>query len=250
MLPVLQIGPLALPTYPMCLLIAVWAALATSAWAARRLGLEGDHIYNAGFYGLSAAVVVARLAHIVAFWPLYRSEPIEIVGLNTRAFIWWPGLLAALLVSGWYIHRHRLPWITMADAGAPGALVGIAIACVGAFLAGRGQGSPTGLPWGVSLWDVPRHPYQLYWALAALVAAALVILLLIRQKRPGTAALAALAACGAIALIIEPARANGPTTMGGLRVVQLLGLAALMVALLGLRRRAGGGPQPQREAGV
>jgi phosphatidylglycerol---prolipoprotein diacylglyceryl transferase len=247
MLPVLQIGPLALPTYSLSLLLAVWAALAAGAWAARRLGLAGDHIYNAGLYGLFAAVVTARMAHVAAFWSVYRSQPLEMVGFNARAFIWWPGLLAALVVVGWYIRRHRLPWVTVADAGALGALIGISVACLGAFLAGGGQeGAPTGLPWGISTWDVPRHPFQLYWSLATLAAAASVALVLTRQKRPGAAALTVLVACGGIALLIEPARVDSLTTLGGLRVVQLLGLAAALIALTCLRRRSEGPQAPHR----
>jgi phosphatidylglycerol:prolipoprotein diacylglycerol transferase len=248
MLPVLQIGLLALPTYPLLLLLATWAALAVGAWAARQQGLDGDHIYNAGFYALIAAVVVGRLAHVAAFWSAYRAQPFEIVGFNARAFLWWPGLVAALVVASWYIHRHRLQWVRMADAGALGALIGISIASLGAFLTGRGLGAPTRLPWGISTWDLPRHPFQLYWMLAALAAAALVARVLTRQKRPGAAALAALAACGLAALLIEPASADSLTTAGGLRLAQVLGLAAAILALWGLRKRSE--PAPEEAPGA
>jgi phosphatidylglycerol:prolipoprotein diacylglycerol transferase len=238
MLPVLQIGPLALPVYPLALLIAAWAALAAGAWAARRRGLDGDHVYNAGMYGLLAAVLVARLAHVVAFWTAYRAQLLEILGLNTRAFIWWPGLAAGLLVAGWYCHRHRLPWATMADAGALGALVGIGIAHLGAFLAGQDLGAPTRLPWGISVWGVSRHPFQLYGAVASFAAAALVAWLVTRQERPGTPALVALGGYGLSLWLLEPARADSPTMWGGLRYLQMLGLATLVVALLLLRARS------------
>jgi phosphatidylglycerol:prolipoprotein diacylglycerol transferase len=249
MLPVLQIGPLALPVFPLSLLLAAWAAFAGGAWAAKRLGLAGDHIYNVGVYGLIAVVVVARLAHVTVFWNVYRAQPLGIIGLNTRAFIWWPGLLAGLLAVGWYLRRHHLQWITVADAGALGALVGISVAWMGAFLAGSGQGVPTGLPWGIATWDVPRHPFQLYWMLAALAAAALVALVLVRQVQPGAAALTALAACGVFGLLIEPTRADSLTTLGGLRIVQLLGLGAVTLALWGLRKRSEEPPHPPHRAG-
>jgi len=237
MLPVLQIGPLALPVYPVALMFAVWATLAAGAWAARRQGLDGDHVYNAGMYGLIAAVVVARLAHVMAFWSAYRSQPLEIVGLNTRAFIWWPGLVAAAVVTGWYCQHHRLPWAKVGDAGALGALIGISIAYLEAFLVGRGLGAPTNMPWGITTWDVPRHPFQLYGILASLTTAGVVALVITRQKRPGAAALVALAGYGLALWLLEPARADSLTTIGGLRVPQLVGLAALFLALWVLHLR-------------
>ena len=162
MLPILQIGPLALPVYPISLLLAFWVGLALSARAARRLGLDGDHIWNAGLYGLLAAIIVGRLGHVIAFWPAYRLQPLDIVGLNAQAFLWGPGLLAGVIVAAWYIHRHKLPWVTVLDAVAPGVLVGLVIASLGALLAGNDVGAPANLPWAVELWGVSRHPVQLY----------------------------------------------------------------------------------------
>ncbi len=54
MLPVLQIGPLAIQTYPLLVVLAGWAALAVGARAARLLQFDGDHVYNAGCTGLWA----------------------------------------------------------------------------------------------------------------------------------------------------------------------------------------------------
>ena len=141
MLPVIQLGPLSLPTYPLALLLAVWAALAVGAWAARREGLDGDHIYNAGLYGLVAGLVAARLAHVIVYWDAYRTQLLEIFGFNQRAFLPWPGVIAALAVAGWYVYRHRLPLVKVLDAIAPGVLVGIAIVDVAALLTGRNAGA-------------------------------------------------------------------------------------------------------------
>ena len=127
MLPVIQLGPLSLPTGPLALLLAVWAALAVGAWAARREGLNGDDIYNAGLYGLAAGLVAARLAHVIVYWDAYRTQLLEIFGFNQRAFLLWPGVIVALAVAGWYVYRHRLPLVKVLDAIAPGVLVGIAI---------------------------------------------------------------------------------------------------------------------------
>jgi phosphatidylglycerol:prolipoprotein diacylglycerol transferase len=239
MLPVLQIGPLAVQTYPLALLLAVWAALAIGAHLATGLGIEGDHIYNAGLSGLAAGLVVGRLAHVVAFWPAYRLEPLSIIGLNARAFLLWPGALAGLAVGGFYVYRQRLPLATVLDAAAPGGLLGMAIAQLGAWLAGLDPGAPTDVPWAIAEWGVRRHPVQLYQVAVLLLAFGAVLLVLRRQRRPGRAAWSALLGFGLSLWLTEPFRESSATLLAGLRTFQLLGLAAILVALIALR------PQPE-----
>lgn len=239
MLPVLQVGPLAVQTYPLALLLSVWVALAVGARLATVLGIEGDHVYNAGLSGLAAGLVVGRLAHVVVFWPAYRLEPLSIVGLNARAFLPWPGVLAGLVVSGFYIYRNRLPLATLLDAAAPGGLVGLALAQLGAWLAGLEPGAPADLPWAIVVWGVRRHPVQLYQVALLLLAFAAVLLVLRRQRRPGRAAWSALLGYGLSLWLTEPFHESSATLLAGLRTLQLLGLAAVLVALLALR------PQPE-----
>ncbi len=241
MLPIIQLGPVSLPTYPLALVLAAWLALEVSARVARRLERQGaraigpDHVYNAGLSALVAGFVVARFGHVIAYWPAYRAQPLEIFGFNTRAFLLWPGIAGALLMFGWYVYRHRLPLAAMLEALAPGLLVGVAIAQAGAFLAGHNPGAPADLPWAVNFWGVARHPALLYEALAAL-AVLLVIGLLLRRRTPaGMIAWTALLGYGLSRWLLEPFRAESAVTFGGLRAAQVLGLAAALIALWALR---------------
>lgn len=240
MLPVLQLGPFALQTYPLALILAGWVALSVSARAAKHLGLDPDHIHNSGLYGFVAAVIGGRLAHVAVYWPAYRTQPLEIFGFNTTAFLLWPAIIAGLAVVGWYIYRHRLPLVTMLDAFAPGLLVGLAIAAFGAFLAGRNPGALSSLPWAVNQWGVLRHPVQLYEALALLAVAALVWRMLRRGARSGAPFLAALAGYGLVIWFVEAFRAaeTAGTMAGGFRTAQVIGLALALVALFGFRALA------------
>jgi len=236
MLTTLQIGPLNLQTYPLALLLGGWVALAVGAWAARQTGLDGDHIYNAGLYGLVAGLIVGRLAHVAAFWTAYRAQPLDIVGLDAAAFLAWPAVVAALAGAGWYVYRHKLPVAAVTDAFAPGLLVGLAILDLGALLAGQMPGAPATLPWAISLWGVARHPVQVYEALAALLAAGATIWVLRMHRRPGTAAWVALLGYGLSRWLLEPFRAESMMAPGGFHAIQLLGLAAALAALWALRQ--------------
>ncbi len=237
MLPVLQSGPFAIQTYPLALVLAGWVALAVGARAAKWLALDGDHIYNAGLYGLLAGVIVGRFAHVLVFWPSYRSQPLEIFGFNTSAFLLWPGMLAAIAVAGWYIYRRRLPLIAMLDAFAPGLLAGLAVAAIGALLTGRNPGAPANLPWSVTLWGVERHPVQIYEMIALAAVAAYVVHLIRLGSRGGAPALTALLGYGLTLWFVEAFRSADvtATAFSGLRLGQVLGLALAILALFGLR---------------
>ncbi|MGC8780601.1 MAG: prolipoprotein diacylglyceryl transferase family protein, partial [Anaerolineae bacterium] len=244
MLPILQIGPLALPTYPLGVLIAFWAALEVAGRLARRQGVDGDQLYNAGLIGGLALIVVGRLAHVAAFWPAYRLQPAEILGLNTHAFLWGPGALAGALAAAWHVQRRRLPWSAVADAAAAGALVGLIIAHAAGLLAGVDAGAPADLPWAVNLWGVRRHPVQLYAALGEAITLAAALVAGRRGARPGTTARIALFGWGATTWLIEPFRAESATLVAGLRGAQVAGWIAMLVALWLWRPTGGRGALP------
>lgn len=250
MLPVLQIGPLALPTYPLALILAGWVALSVAGRAAKRLGLDPDHVYNAGLYGFIAAVVGGRLAHVAVYWSAYRSQPLEIFGFNTTAFLLWPAILTGLAVAGLYVYRRRLPLLAMLDAFAPGLLVGLAIAATGAFLAGRNPGAASNLPWAVEQWGLRRHPVQLYEAAGLLAVAGLVWSMIARGARPGAPFLCALVGWGLVTWFAEAFRAPemAATIGGGLRLMQVVGLAVALAALLGFWSMAAQGEKPSEDA--
>jgi phosphatidylglycerol:prolipoprotein diacylglycerol transferase len=236
-LPVLQFGPLAIQIYPLALVLAGWLALALGAEAARLLGIDGDHVYNAGLYGLGAGVLVGRLVHVIAFWPAYRLQPLEIIAPNMTAFLLWPGVVAASAAAGWYIYRHRLPLLRWLDAFAPGLLGGLAIAAIGALLAGRNPGAPAELPWSVTLWGVRRHPVQIYEAIGYAAVALFAWSMVRNGSRPGGVALVALLGWGLVAWLVEAFRSPDVTAtlLGVFRLGQVLGLAAAIAALVGLR---------------
>ena len=85
MYPTLLIGTVAIPTYPLLMLIALWAGLWLAARRADRLGLDGDHVYNAGLYGLIAGIIGARLWFVLAHWENYAENLGQALSLSRSA---------------------------------------------------------------------------------------------------------------------------------------------------------------------
>lgn len=200
-------------------------AIATGAlWARHRIAgarLNVDLFDRAVVWILVGALVGARLFHF-AFWDWDRlaSDPLVFLRFWEGGLTIVGGLVGGIGAGAWLFVREKADFWTHFAVVSPALLLGQAVGRVGCFLNGDAWGTPTSLPWGVSLpkyamglpsgqpqtdlpsmaWDwahrhgfasaeslqtPPLHPTQLYEGLADLVLLALV-LLVYRGVRKGT----------------------------------------------------------------
>jgi prolipoprotein diacylglyceryl transferase len=248
MAPYLSILGFSVPAYALSLLLAVWAGLWLGARRARQLGLDGDHVYNLGFYALLATLLGARLAFVLSNWSAYRDAPLAALSPTPTALAWTEGVVIGVLVGLIYWLRYRLPVGQTLDAIAPGLTLALAIERVGAFLDGRHFGEPTTLPWGVVMWGEGRHPAQLYEAVALL---AILGILWWRRDRPsfeGQTFASFVALYAGSRLILEAFRADAPLFSGGLRIVQVVALLVILGVIWYVYRRRFSAPESGQEA--
>lgn len=237
MAPYLSLFGLSLQAYPLLLLIGASAGLWLAARRARRLGLDGDHVYNLGFYALLATALGARLAFVIGNWPAYRGAPLSAFSLTASAFAWPEGVAIGLLAALIYGLRQRLPAGLALDAVAPGLALAMAVERLGAFLGGINFGEPTGLPWGVFVWGEVRHPVQVYELLALLVILAILLWRTGHRPFPGHSFVLFVALYAASRLLLEAFRADAPLIRGGLRGAQVLALGVMLLAVWYIYRR-------------
>ena len=242
MLPTLRIGPLALPTHPLLLILGFYLGLWLAAKVAARRGLNPDHLYNAGFYAAIAAVVAGRLGHVILFFPAYLSDPFSIFSPNLAAFQPFAALLGAIAVLVWYQRKYNVPVLPLLDALFVGALATVATIAFADALNGLNFGQPSTLPWAITQWDVARHPVQLYEMLGT-VAIILLIWHYLDRLRPGEAALAAIGGYAAVRLAVDAFR-DLPITVGeGYRLSQILAFLVLLVVLIVLYQMRSSGEE-------
>lgn len=231
MLPVLRVGPVALQTRGLVLLLAFWLGLHITDRAARRLGLDADDFWNAGFMALLAGLGGARLLYALRLWDVYAESPRLLFSPNIRDMDWHAGALIGAVVFVVWLKRMRVPLARAADAVIIGAAVAWALAGFSAFLSGDAFGTPTQLPWGVVLWGVKRHPVQLYESVAGLAIAGLLWHWLPTRRFDGWLALVGLALLATARLFIETFRATESVLPGGIRAVQFGAWLVLLATL-------------------
>ena len=231
MLPIISIGPLAIPAYPLFLLLAFWAGMWLAARQAGWLGLDGDHIYSAGLYGLIAGIIGARLWFVLSHWENYASDITQAFSLSRSALSIGEGVIVAGLVVLIYLYRSEMPVGLFIDAIAPGLALAVAIANIGALLGGEWLGAPSNVPWAVEIAGTARHPIQIYEAIAGLNILAVLSILRVYRPWPGFHfwLFVTLYACSRLILEIFRAR---PVLIGdGFIAAQIVALITIVVAL-------------------
>lgn len=240
MLPILQVGPLALQTPGLILILGLWLGLNLAEKNASRHQLHPDVIYNLAFTALIAGIVGARLTYAARYLSAFTASPASLISLNPGLFDPFGGVAVGVIAAVIFGQRKNLPlWPTL-DALTPLGMV-LAVAFPLANLAsGNAFGRETALPWGIELWGAIRHPVQMYETLAA--TGILILLwpgkgwLARRVSNPGQSFLLFLALSAGARLFLEAFRGNSVTLPNGWRVAQILAWLVLGASLWALGR--------------
>ncbi len=241
MLPIIQIGPLAIQTTGMIMLIGLWAGLSLSERYVSRHGWNSDDLYNLVLVILIAGLVGARLSYILRFPSAFMTSPISILSLNPALLDPWGGVAVGLTAGLIYGQRKNLPFWETLDIMTP-ALGVLSIASGLAHLAsGSAFGAPSSVPWAIELWGARRQPTQVYEVLGAGLILTAVWLGRDRlaSRGSGVLFLSFLALSSAMRLILEAFRGDSVLLPDGIRSAQVIAWLVLAASLLALRKRAG-----------
>ncbi len=238
MLPIVNLGPLALPLPGLLLIGGVWLATLTIDKEAGRRQISANALNNLVFIGLIGGIVGARLGFVLRHIDAYLHALPDVFSLNTSAMSLGDGLLAGSITALIYAQRRDLPlWPTL-DALTPGLGLFSVFVGLSHLASGDAYGAPTSLPWALQLWGAERHPSQVYEILAALLVFWVVSRLRLVTPFPGFLFLSFLAVSAASRVFLEAYRGDSEIVFGGIRSMQLLGLVVLLLSLLGLHLRA------------
>jgi phosphatidylglycerol:prolipoprotein diacylglycerol transferase len=246
MLPILQIGPLAVQMPGLILLAGVWIAVSLTDREAPRYSLKASILSNMILIGLLVGILGARVWYAIRFFEIYLDNPLSMLSLNPTTLAPLEGALTGLAAAAYYGYRKGLPLGPTLDVLTPGlAAFGLAVGF--AHLAsGDAFGSETSMPWAIELWGAQRHPTQIYEVLAAGF-----IFWLIWENRRKTPAsgfllLTWVALTALSRLVIEAFRGDSIIVYGSLRSAQMGSLVVLAIALVGMHLLARGQAQDSR----
>lgn len=142
MIPTLfEIGPFRVHIYGVMLAVSFVLGSIYATRAAGRRGIPEDRIFNLVALILVSSIVGARL-HFVMGHPESYGSPLQLLRIWEGGLTLYGGLIAAIVVSFLYLSRHKIRFLSVADAVAPALALGEAITRIGCFLNGCCFGRP------------------------------------------------------------------------------------------------------------
>jgi prolipoprotein diacylglyceryl transferase len=184
-----HLGPLPIRAYAICILIGIFAGywLGRKRWVAR--GGSPEILADVIMWAVPFGLVGARIYHVITDAELYfgaGKHPIDALKIwNGGLGIW--GAVAFGALGAWIAcRRHKVPFLAVADAIAPGIALAQVVGRFGNYFNQELFGRPTTHFWGLKIDPAHRpegyadfatfHPTFLYEAIWNLGVIALVIL--------------------------------------------------------------------------
>ena len=200
-----KLGFLTVRWYSVCWILAFLSSYIVLRRIFKKEGISEEKLLSLAIYVFIGTFVGARLAHCLFYDPQYfLAHPLEIIlpfhrdpithklifagyaGLASHGGA--VGIIVALLL---FARKYKIPFLDLSDKlGLVAPLAGAFIR-IGNFINSEIIGKATDLPWGVvfsRVDSVPRHPSQLYEAIAYIAVFILVYFLYTRKRgtyKPG-----------------------------------------------------------------
>jgi phosphatidylglycerol:prolipoprotein diacylglycerol transferase len=151
--------------YGVMLLLGVLAGVGLAVREARRVGLDPDMVVSLCFHLFVFGILGARLFYVIEYWPQFRrpNDPLAMLGaivnVTQGGLVVYGSLIGALLGGLWFLRRHALPTLAVADLMAPSLVLGLALGRIGCLLNGCCYGGLCDAPWALTF-PAESEPYK------------------------------------------------------------------------------------------
>ena len=248
---IFEVGPFALRYYGLFIALAIAAATWIAGRELARRGYDEALALDSLLFIVPPGFIGARIYHVVTNWNFYGDQPFS------EVFAVWNGGLAIYgAVSGGFLGMLLFCWyrgispLVLADAAAPGMILGQAIGRWGNYFNQELFGRPSDLPWAIRIAPENRpvgfqdaetfHPTFLYesiWNLLVFFTLLYVARRFSDRLKGGDVALlyVCLYSTGRFLmelLRIDPAFIIGDTARGNLFVAVILAISFALVLFL------------------
>jgi phosphatidylglycerol:prolipoprotein diacylglycerol transferase len=135
-----QVG-LPIRGFGVMLLLATVAGVGLAAYRAWQVGIDPEHIYSLAFWMFGGGILGARVFYIVQYWDQFQRDSIgetlqAVLNVTQGGLVVYGSVIVGVPAGLWYLYRHGLPVLKVADVIAPSMVIGLALGRIGCFLNG------------------------------------------------------------------------------------------------------------------
>lgn len=153
-----QVGPLTIHAYALCILAGIFLAIWLTQRRLEARGGEPGQVLDIATYAVPAGIIGGRIYHVISSPQPYFGEggnPLDALKIWEGGLGIWGAIAFGALGAWWGTRRAGIPFLTFADAAAPGVALAQAVGRFGNWFNNELYGEPTELPWGLTIheWD-------------------------------------------------------------------------------------------------
>lgn len=220
--------------------------IAAGLWLALRLmslrGADPDEAYTVGLIAVIGGIVGARGLYVAEHWSRFENDLGGIFAINEGGISIYGALIGGVVFGLAYAlpRRSKLPLLPTMDAGAAGALLGMAIGRIGDIINGEHIANSSDLPWAVRYthpnslsFGLPaQHPAVAYELLGDVLILGVVLLLFFRMRSNGWGFSAWLLGYGVLRFFVSFLR-DDKLVLEGLRMAQVVAIGGIALGIIG-----------------
>jgi phosphatidylglycerol:prolipoprotein diacylglycerol transferase len=241
MFPVIQIGPIALQTPVLFIIVGFWFGLMLAEKLAVNSAINPNDLYNLVFTSLMFGGIGARLIFVLRYLETFILSPSNLFSLNPGLLDPAGGIAVGLVAAMIRGNRTKLPLWSTLDALTPLFAVILVAISLCRIASGDAFGIETSLPWGIYLWGAKRHPTQIY---NFTISTFILSIIWVRMKtttttlnKPGSSFLLFLAMSSGTILFLEAFISSPLILFMNIRLFQVIAWLIMSLCFWGLLKK-------------
>lgn len=183
-------------------------------------------------WALPLAIVGARAYYVIFEWDYYSKNLGEIIDIRGGGLAIYGGIIAAVTTCYVICKKKNLKFLKMLDIFMPAIALGQAVGRWGNFINKEAYGTPTNLPWAITIDGTKVHPTFLYESLGDFLIFLLLVYIFKNSKKfNGQIISLYMILYGILRFFVEGLRTDS-LYIGALRVSQLVSIAIIIAGVI------------------
>ncbi|NRF95736.1 prolipoprotein diacylglyceryl transferase [Paenibacillus frigoriresistens] len=240
-----HIGPFPIRSYSLLFLLAfgLGAGVTITLAKLQKKNELADHFMDMLVPLFLCAILGSRFWQVFFFdWGFYSQHPGEIIAIWHGGLSIQGGIVGAILYGLWYVRKHKISFLELADLCAPGLILGQSIGRDANLMNGDAFGDPTGENWGIifpegtnarsTFGDKPLYPAEVWEGQMDVIIFAIVMILLPRKLKRGYLFLISNTLYNIGRFLLEMLRGDSPGFLFGWTAAQWTSVSVITLCVI------------------